>query len=111
MPAILRNWLDARNITPGGMLVRSGGSEATVAQGRADAVCDLVRTGETLAENGLESKFIVENNISAVVVGRVGLWSAEKSDIARVLLRRLESAVHPVPERTMQFVPARMEIF
>lgn len=95
LPAILTHWLAARNITPGGILLRSGGTEATIAQGRADVICDLVRTGDTLEANGLERKFDVESRISAVVACRVGLWLAPQAALARAMLQRLEEAVSP----------------
>ncbi len=94
VPGILERWLAAREITPASVLVRSGGVEATVEQGRADVICDLVQSGNSLRANGLVEKFVVENDICAVIAGRAGLCG-EKKDRADALLQRLNIAATP----------------
>ncbi|MFA6764701.1 MAG: ATP phosphoribosyltransferase, partial [Sphaerochaetaceae bacterium] len=54
--------------------------------GVADAICDLVSTGATLASNGLKEVEEIYNS-SAVMVGRKNLEGAKRAILDRLLLR------------------------
>jgi ATP phosphoribosyltransferase len=91
-PLILTRWLAAHDITPKSILVRAGGVEATIAQNRADVICDLVQSGDSLKANNLKSRFVVQDNLCPVLIGRKGVWSESQMTVANLLMRRLEQA-------------------
>lgn len=69
----------------------SGSVEITPAIGVADAICDLVSTGATLASNGLREVEEIYHS-TAVMVGHPGL-SEEKRTILNRLLMRIDAVM------------------
>ncbi|MDD4648386.1 MAG: ATP phosphoribosyltransferase, partial [Sphaerochaeta sp.] len=67
----------------------SGSVEITPAVGVADAICDLVSTGATLAMNGLREVQSIYTS-TAVMIGRKQMANAEKQRILDRLMIRLD---------------------
>lgn len=89
-PALTQAWLAARGVNAT-MVPCDGGVEDMVRLGLADAVCDLVETGTTLAANGLQAVLKVMDS-GAVMVTR-----PESKDALRALRRRIAAAAQPAP--------------
>lgn len=66
-PKILTAWLNANGIVAREIVEMDGSVEMAVALGEADAVMDLVETGNSLRANGLKPVFDVLN-VGAVVI-------------------------------------------
>jgi ATP phosphoribosyltransferase len=82
-PLILSQYLRANSITPKKIIELSGSVEATAVLGIADAICDLVETGETLKANGLRLAFPIFES-EAVLAGGLVLQKRYPSRISRV---------------------------
>lgn len=83
-PRILGRWLEARG-TEATLVDLSGSVEIAPALGIADAVCDLVATGSTLAQNGLQ-EFETVLRSEAVLFGRT-LDNGQQDTLDRLLVR------------------------
>lgn len=70
----------------------SGAVEITPLVGVADAICDLVSTGATLAMNGLKEVQTIYRS-SAVMIGRKEMGSAVKEEILSRLLLRIDAVM------------------
>nr|WP_321305358.1 ATP phosphoribosyltransferase [uncultured Sphaerochaeta sp.] len=70
----------------------SGSVEITPAVGVADAICDLVSTGATLAMNGLREVQSIYTS-TAVMIGRKQMANAEKQRILDRLMIRLDAVM------------------
>ncbi len=70
----------------------SGAVEITPLVGVADAICDLVSTGATLAMNGLKEVQTIYRS-SAVMLGRKEMGSAVKEEILSRLLLRIDAVM------------------
>ncbi len=90
-PNILGNILKEQGIQASFVQV-SGSVEITPAVGVADAICDLVSTGATLAMNGLSEVESIYKS-SAVMIGRKDMGSDEKSQILDRLMLRLDAVM------------------
>ncbi len=97
-PRTLGRWLEARG-TASTLVDLSGSVEIAPSLGIADAVCDLVATGSTLAQNGL-TEFETVLRSEAVLFGRV--LTDDKQDILDRLLLRVRSRL--AAERTRYIV-------
>ncbi|NMA22371.1 MAG: ATP phosphoribosyltransferase [Spirochaetales bacterium] len=84
-PNILRSILEKESINATFVQV-SGSVELTPAVGVADAICDLVSTGATLAMNGLQEVEAIYTS-TAVMIGRKGLNGGKDAILQRLLLR------------------------
>lgn len=89
-PALMRKWLAAENVTPAAVTEYAGGVEDTVRQGIADAIMDLVQTGESLKANRLERKLDIQES-SAVLVRTAAQVSDEVEAAMDKLVERLGS--------------------
>ena len=87
-PALMKKWLDAENVTPAVIVERAGGVEDTIRQGIADAIMDLVQTGESLKANKLEPKIEIQES-SAVLVRTTATLSDEAEATIETLAARL----------------------
>jgi ATP phosphoribosyltransferase len=94
-PRLLGDYLAARSIVAEAVTC-AGAVEIAPRLGRADAVCDLVSTGETLAANGLRQVAVVLES-SAVLVGRRGPAAGELDGLLDRFVERL-AAVERVRE-------------
>lgn len=99
-PAILNEWLVRNGVPDVTIIPCDGDVEESVGDGIADAVCDIVRSGRTLAANNLEERFRVMDS-RAVLVRRAG---SVPSAPERALCARL--AGQPVSIMAPDPVPA-----
>ncbi len=100
-PALLRAWLAGRGIDAR-VVTLSGSVEIAPRLGQADAVCDLVSSGRTLAANRLVP---VEDVLaSEAVLAGAGLpLDAERSALLDGLLRRLDGVLRTRDRRLLVF--------
>ncbi len=91
-PTILGTILKEKGVAAE-LITVSGAVEITPLVGVADAICDLVSTGATLAMNGLMEVETIYRS-SAVLIARKELGSAIKKEILRRFLLRLDAVMH-----------------
>jgi ATP phosphoribosyltransferase len=90
-PALLANWLDQQGVLAE-VVTLSGSVEIAPRLGKAEAICDLVSSGATLAANQLrEVATILESE--AVLAAPVLPFVDERADLAAMLLRRLDGVL------------------
>ncbi len=90
-PALLTDWL-ARQGVRAEVVTLSGSVEIAPRLGKAEAICDLVSTGATLAANQLrEVATIFESE--AVLAGPSEALLDERGELAERLLRRLDGVL------------------
>ena len=66
-PAVLQQYLDENGVTGATVVDCDGGVEGMVRLGLADAVCDLVQTGDTLTAHGLSKRLLVLRSEAVLV--------------------------------------------
>lgn len=104
-PALLRNWLD-RNAVDAAVVTLSGSVEIAPRLGTADAVCDLVQSGTTLAANQLrEVDRVLESE--AVLVGPSGMPDGGRGAAMAQLLRRIDGVARLRGSRLLLLWAAR----
>lgn len=104
-PQLLGRWLRTEGIDAE-PVVLSGSVEIAPRLGQADAICDLVSTGATLAANQLrEVVTIVESE--AVLAGPAAAFADERAELAALLLRRLDGVLRVQVSRLVMFQAAR----
>ena len=90
-PRLLQEWLDAKGIAAA-VVVLSGSVEIAPRLGQADAICDLVSSGATLAANHLrELDTVMETQ--AVLAAPAQPFGDERVELAALLLRRLDGVL------------------
>ena len=90
-PALLSQWLAAQDIDAK-VVVLSGSVEIAPRLGQADAICDLVSSGATLAANQLKPvQTLIESE--AVLAGPEQAFDDVRGELADLLLRRLDGAL------------------
>lgn len=90
-PRLLGQWLAARRIDAE-PVVLSGSVEIAPRLGKAEAICDLVSSGATLAANHLrEVEIVLESE--AVLAGPAAPFADERAALAALLLRRLDGSL------------------
>jgi len=90
-PALLSRWLAGEGVDAEVVLL-SGSVEIAPRLGQADAVCDLVSSGATLAANQLKPVATLCES-EAVLAGPVAELDAIRGELAALLLRRLDGAL------------------
>ncbi len=113
-PALLSAWLVQQDIDAD-VVVLSGSVEIAPRLGKADAICDLVSSGATLAANHLKP---VETLLQseAVLAGPVAPFGDERADLVAMLLRRLDGVMKIRDSKLLLFqaprhaMPALMEL-
>lgn len=90
-PATLQSWLDLKGIRGVSIITLDGGVEESVGLGLADAVCDLVQSGKTLAANGLAPNIKLFDS-AAVLVRASGGTDNAKEQALDALTQRLSAA-------------------
>jgi ATP phosphoribosyltransferase len=90
-PALLENWLKRHNVRAE-IVILSGSVEIAPRLGKAEAICDLVSTGGTLAANQLREAVVIHES-EAVLAGPAEPLMDERGDIATQLLRRLDGVL------------------
>ncbi|HTA65121.1 MAG TPA: ATP phosphoribosyltransferase [Xanthomonadaceae bacterium] len=90
-PRLLQEWLDEKTIEAS-IVVLSGSVEIAPRLGQADAICDLVSSGATLAANHLrELDTVLETQ--AVLAGPAQPFEDERAELAALLMRRLDGVL------------------
>lgn len=90
-PALLSQWLTAQGIDAN-VVVLSGSVEIAPRLGQADAICDVVSSGATLAANQLKPvQTLIESE--AVLAGPDAAFDDVRGELADLLLRRLDGAL------------------
>lgn len=90
-PAVLAAWFAEQRIDAH-VVVLSGSVEIAPRLGTADAICDLVSTGSTLAANQLrEVATLLESE--AVLAGPVAAPLDERGELRESLLRRIDGVI------------------
>jgi ATP phosphoribosyltransferase len=87
-PALLGAWLQDNGVDAG-IVVLSGSVEIAPRLGTADAICDLVSSGATLAANQLREVATLLDS-EAVLAGAVNEAADARGELAEQLLRRIE---------------------
>lgn len=90
-PALLDDWLRRHNVRAE-VVMLSGSVEIAPRLGKAEAICDLVSTGGTLAANQLREVVVIHES-EAVLAGPFEPLMDERGDIATQLLRRLDGVL------------------
>jgi ATP phosphoribosyltransferase len=104
-PALLRQWLDANQVIAQ-VVVLGGSVEIAPRLGQADAVCDLVSSGATLAANQLQPVATVLQS-EAVLAARAGPLDAPRAALAELLLRRLDGVLRTRCSKLLLFQAQR----
>ncbi|NUO76011.1 MAG: ATP phosphoribosyltransferase [Lysobacter sp.] len=90
-PALLSRWLAEQGVDAQVVLL-SGSVEIAPRLGQAEAICDLVSSGATLAANQLKAVTTLVQS-EAVLAGPVDAFDDVRGELADLLLRRLDGAL------------------
>ncbi len=90
-PALLADWLARQGVVAEPVML-SGSVEIAPRLGKAEAICDLVSTGATLAANQLREVVTVFES-EAVLAGPATALRDERADLAALFLRRLDGVM------------------
>jgi ATP phosphoribosyltransferase len=104
-PGLLGAWLAGQDVDAD-IVTLSGSVEIAPRLGKADAVCDLVSSGATLAANQLRPVAIVLES-EAVLAGPDTAFADARADLAALLLRRLDSVLRGQDSRLLLCQAAR----
>jgi ATP phosphoribosyltransferase len=107
-PVLLAEWLQRRRIEAK-IVVLSGSVEIAPRLGQADAICDLVSSGATLAANQLQAVETVMSS-EAVLAGPEAPMCAARTELAQMLLRRLDGVLRLRDTRLLLFQAARGDV-
>lgn len=104
-PALLSAWLAAQGIAAD-VVTLSGSVEIAPKLGKAEAICDLVSSGATLAANHLKP---VETLLQseAVLAGPVAPFGDARAELVAMLLRRLDGVMKIRDSKLLLFQAAR----
>lgn len=104
-PALLQQILEKQGVSPARLIAQKGGVESTIAAGRADAILEIVETGESLKQNGLVRKLSVFNSCAQLV--RTGYTrEAAREYIIAAFTARIAEALQPAQTTSIAAVPA-----
>ncbi len=104
-PALLGDWL-RRNGICAQTVVLSGSVEIAPRLGTADAICDLVSSGATLAANQLrEVAMVLESE--AVLIGACSAPADERGELRELLLRRIDGVIQVRESKLVMLHAAR----
>jgi ATP phosphoribosyltransferase len=104
-PRLLGRWLEAQRLEAR-VVTLSGSVEIAPRLGQADAVCDLVSSGATLAANGLKPVELVFES-EAVLAGPEVALEGPRAELAAMLLRRIDGAMRIRDSRLLMFQARR----
>lgn len=104
-PALLRAWLKESSISAD-VVTLSGSVEIAPRLGQADAVCDLVSSGATLAANHLKAVHTILET-EAVLAGPALPFGDTRADLADMLLRRLDGVLRIRDSKLLLFQTSR----
>lgn len=104
-PALLRAWLEA-NALDAEVVVLSGSVEIAPRLGQADAICDLVSSGATLAANRLKPVCDILAS-EAVLAGPAAPFADARAGLADMLLRRIDGVLRIRESKLLLFQASR----
>jgi len=104
-PGLLRRWLAGQGIDAQVVLL-SGSVEIAPRLGQADAICDLVSSGATLAANHLKPVCTVLQS-EAVLAGPAAELEPVRAGLADLLMRRLDGALRVRSSKLVMFQAPR----
>lgn len=104
-PQLLRRWLAEREIDAE-VVVLSGSVEIAPRLGQADAICDLVSSGATLAANQLKPVLTLLRS-EAVLAGPVRSFGDVRAELMQLLLRRMDGVMRLKHSRLLLFQAER----
>ncbi len=113
-PSLLQAWLKEQGIAAD-VVPLSGSVEIAPRLGQADAICDLVSSGATLAANQLKPVLTLLQS-EAVLAGPVAAFADARAELAALLLRRLDGVLRLKHSKLLLFqaqrqtVPALMKL-
>lgn len=107
-PSLLRAWLCEHGIDAE-VVPLSGSVEIAPRLGQADAVCDLVSSGATLAANQLKPVHTLLRS-EAVLTGPGAPFGDVRDETAQVLLRRLDGVLRQKDSRLVLFQAQRQAL-
>jgi ATP phosphoribosyltransferase len=107
-PGLLARWLAAQRVEAS-VVMLSGSVEIAPRLGQADAVCDLVSSGATLAANQLKPVETLLRS-EAVLAGPVQPFTDARGELAQMLLRRLDGVLRLRDSRLLLFQAQRAEV-
>ncbi|GAB3095712.1 ATP phosphoribosyltransferase [Lysobacter terrae] len=104
-PQLLSNWLQAQGVDAQVVLL-SGSVEIAPRLGQADAICDLVSSGATLAANQLKPvQTLLESE--AVLAGPAADFDDVRAELMELLQRRLDGALRIRRSKLLMFQATR----
>jgi len=104
-PQLLGRWL-RQNAVDAQVVELSGSVEIAPRLGKADAICDLVSSGATLLANQLRETAVIFHS-EAVLVAPVEPFEDARSELAALLLRRLDGVLSVRDSKLVMFQAAR----
>lgn len=104
-PALLSAWLAEQGVDAQVVLL-SGSVEIAPRLGQADAICDLVSSGATLAANQLRPVATLLQS-EAVLAGPVAELDSARAELAALLLRRIDGALRIRHSKLLMFQASR----
>lgn len=107
-PRLLGEWLDGQGIRAT-VVTLSGSVEIAPRLGQADAVCDLVSSGATLAANQLRPVATLLET-EAVLAGPVVPFGDARAELGALLLRRLDGVLKLKDSRLLLFQARRASL-
>jgi ATP phosphoribosyltransferase len=100
-PALVSQWLAGQGVDAE-VVMLSGSVEIAPRLGKADAICDLVSSGATLAANHLKAvETLLESE--AVLAGPVMPFGDVRAELAALLLRRLDGVLRLKDSKLLLF--------
>lgn len=100
-PLLLRQYLNAQSIDAE-CLILSGSVEVAPRMNMANAICDLISSGQTLEENKLREVELVMQS-QAVFVQTTHSIALEKQQLLTMLTRRMQAALHAKARKYILF--------
>lgn len=107
-PALLGQWLAGQGIDAD-VVQLSGSVEIAPKLGQADAICDLVSSGATLAANQLKPVLTMLDS-EAVLAGPTGEFEDVRGELVEMLLRRMDGALRIRNSKLLLFQAARESV-
>ena len=113
-PSLLQAWLREQGVAAEAVAL-SGSVEIAPRLGQADAICDLVSSGATLAANQLKPVLTLLQS-EAVLAGPTAAFADVRAELAALLLRRLDGVLRLKHSKLLLFqaqrqtVPALMKL-
>jgi len=98
-PAVLRTWLRDQDIEAN-VVILSGSVEIAPGLGQADAICDLVSTGATLAANQLKPVVTVLQSEAVLAAPRTACTDA-RGELVTMLLQRIDGVLRQRESRLL----------